>query len=151
MVGDEFKDFDMDDVDEFLGDGDCPSCGQPGCKGGGQCPGGGMGQGGMPGQGQGPGGGKGQGQGGVMPERMTKTGTKNEFSPSKSGKGRILSEKWVYGVPEKGESRKNYSAEVRNAREEAMSSLARNPVPQEYKEMVRDYFSSLEPEKGKDE
>lgn len=130
MVGKGFEGFDAKDIDKFL-----PKQGQ------------GQGQGQAQGQGNGRGVGKRGKGGGIPPERMSKTNFKEEKSPSKQGKGKILNQMWVYGTPEKGDARKEYSAEVRNAKEDAMSSLARNPVPKEYEDMVKSYFSSLDSKK----
>ena len=155
MLGKEFKGFDAKDVEEYLENESQASLGEkkhgagcPGgnCQGGSQCPGNGGGKGGAFKR-------PGRGNGGKAPEQMTQTGTEDKLSKSKIAKGQILNQRWIYGVPEKGEAQREYTNDVRSARDDAMTSLAKNRIPREYEERVKKYFSSLSPkgeEKGKE-
>ena len=48
------------------------------------------------------------------------------------------------GVPEKGEVRREYVDLVEAAREDAAGALAREKIPLEYENMVKQYFDSLQ-------
>ena len=141
MMGEEFAGFDAKNVEEYLRQ----EQGSGACLG---MPGEGEGEGG---KGNGPGtGGEGRGRGGRPPEQMTPTGFEDKLTQSKVGKGSIINQRWVQGVPDKGDAVNDYSSAVRAARDQALDSLAKTRVPREYEEQVKRYFSSLEPEKGKD-
>ncbi len=136
MLGKEFEGFDPKQVEEYLKEESQASLGKKGS--------GGTGQGGK-GKGNGTGG-AGQGRGGRPPERMTATGLEKQMSNSKMQKGKILNQRWIYGVPEAGDAQREYTNEIRSAKEDAMNSLAKSKVPREYEEHVKQYFSNLEPQ-----
>ena len=122
MLGDAFSDFDAREVEQYMA-----SQAQLGGSGAG------LGTGGS-----------GQGRGGLPLENRTETAFKPKLSPSQVGKGTVLQQLFVAGVPEKGEALVEYTDVLRSAREEAAGSLARETVPREYESMVKTYFDSLE-------
>jgi len=121
----------------------------------------GMGEGGEQGEGQGEGegeggegngngkggtGGRGQGQGGKVAENRTDTSFKSELSNSRINQGKIVNQLSVYGVPDTGEAREEYTGAVLSAKQAAAGALARSKVPREYENMVRNYFDTLTPQ-----
>ena len=152
MIGEQFNNFDSQSVEQMmeaeaqaqLGQSQCPGggCNQPGCDGGAGCQGNGM----MPGNGTGSTGGQGQGRGGAPPEAPDQTAFTDEQSKSKVSEGRILQQVFVKGVPEKGEALVAYGELTKAAKSEAAGALAKDQVPREYEEMVKQYFDSIEPE-----
>ena len=122
LLGEAFCDFDAADVEGYLA-----AQAALGCK-----------------SGQGETGGEGKGKGGEPPESATPTGFKSELSPGKLGRGRILQQLLVPGVPDRGESRDEYSEVVRAARQHAAGALAGDDVPREYQDVVKGYFDALE-------
>ena len=122
LLGEAFCDFDAADVEGYLA-----AQAALGCK-----------------SGQGETGGEGKGKGGEPPESATPTGFKSELSPGKLERGRILQQLLVPGVPDRGESRDEYSEVVRAARQHAAGALAGDDVPREYQDVVKGYFDALE-------
>ena len=102
------------------------------------------------GTGQGGTGGEGQGRGGEPLENKTATGFEDKKTATKLGKGKILHQLFVSGTPEKGEALVEYTDVARAAKQQAASSLAREKIPREYENIVKDYFDSLEIKKKED-
>jgi RNA polymerase-interacting CarD/CdnL/TRCF family regulator len=134
MLGDCFSDFDAKEVEKNMeaeANGGCAGLGVEGQEGDGSGSGDGTG-------------GHGKGRGGLPLENMSATNFKNEMSPSKLNKGKILQQLFVSGVPEKGEAVAEYSDVVESARKQAASSLAKDKIPREYESLVKSYFDSLD-------
>lgn len=144
MVGDDFEGFDEKAVEDMMEQEARLGQGQGNMPG---MPGQGDGQGNMPGQGNGPGtGGEGTGKGGLPGENKTDVAFENDKVDGKISQGKIINHMFVQGLPEKGEASEDYVNAVQSARQEATSSLARDKVPREYEEMVKNYFDTLETE-----
>lgn len=137
MLGDSFSGFDAKEVEQYMEQQAQAQMSQSGQGLGMGIPGECEGNGGAMGQ-------RGHGRGGEALENMTDTAFKDENEKSKMNRGKILQEVFVTGTPEKGDAPVEYTEIVKAARQQAASSLARDRIPQEYEDMVKGYFDSLD-------
>ena len=136
---------------------DCPSCGQKLCRNCGtddckccaeqeltKCKFA-MGRGGLA-SGRGKGSGRGRGRGRGLRPRGAADGTQFEKSKVKGqlGKGPILGAFTVKGLPPKGNTNVEYSDVVTRYKEAAEEALDKERIPANYRDLVRNYFESIE-------
>ncbi len=133
-------------------DGKNGECKSEGHSHGGECGSGQCSGGNKPGSGQGLGlGGAGQGQGnrlGELPD--VNVGLKPTKIPGPLTKGQILADIMQKASPEAGEEAtvKNLSGAFVQLQQETEQALTQEEIPDASRELVRQYFGSLEPEEG---
>ena len=90
--------------------------------------------------------GKGRGRGRGLRPRGAADGTQFEKSKVKGqlGKGPILGAFTVKGLPPKGNTNVEYSDVVTRYKEAAEEALDKERIPANYRDLVRDYFESIE-------
>ncbi|MCG3137683.1 MAG: hypothetical protein HJJLKODD_01532 [Phycisphaerae bacterium] len=126
---------------------ECPNCNGRGCS---QCNGTGKkGQGQGQGQGEGKGGGmgsKGQGKGGVADEEAIDVRFKKERTKVNTLQGSIISKRFVDGEQVKGEVTSDEVQLITAAEQQATDAVNKAKVPNQYKRLVKDYFSQIRQE-----
>jgi len=107
----------------------------------GLCQGAGTGMGRYRGSGRGGGmGGRGQGEGNIAPEEVTDTGTVRRRTPVKTGRGAIISTRFVNGEQFKGEVSEEMVEATIAAEREVTDAIAREKIPRVYHSSLRKYF-----------
>ena len=92
-------------------------------------------------------GGPGRGAGGKIPDEPGQPAKYQKFKVrGRVGKGRIVGELFVKGPQAKGEVSGEYVEVVGEARQEAADALSKQRIPQSYRDFIREYFNSLDPD-----
>ncbi|MBI2195010.1 MAG: hypothetical protein HYU36_23765 [Planctomycetes bacterium] len=139
---------------ECCGEGQVEKCKLKVCRGGSGNGKGGVGirsnRGGGSGQGQGQGGGSGRGSGQRQRGDLESAGFEKTKVKGQIGKGPVLGSFMVKGLPPRGETTVEYSEVVTHYKEAAEDALDKERIPANYRDLVREYFESIETPGGQD-